>query len=106
MAICANTDIVAPPITACGTESINAPNFGINPQTNTILAVINKTFLAITFVIDTIPTFCEYVAVGSAPMNAPITLTIPFAFIPPDNSTSVGSRSIPPTVVLVKSPTA
>ena len=77
IAIEANTDIVAPPSTHNGIVVSTAENLGISHATRMIIADIQSTTLLITFVVVTIPTFCEYVADGSPPRRAPMIFVIP-----------------------------
>ena len=57
MAICANTDNVAPPITLCGIVVNAAENTGINPAIIRMTAATKNTILFITLFTVTIPTF-------------------------------------------------
>ena len=77
IAIDANTDIVAPPSTHNGIVVRSAENLGIRPATSITTPASPRTTLLITFVVVTIPTFCEYVADGSPPRRAPIMFVIP-----------------------------
>ena len=73
----ANTEIVAPPSTQYGIVVSREENFGINPAASNIAAASPITTRLTTFVVDTIPTFWLYVAVGSPPKNAQKMLLIP-----------------------------
>ena len=77
IAIEANTEIVAPPSTHNGIVVSSAENLGIRPAISITTPASPSTTLFITFVVVTIPTFCEYVAEGSPPRRAPIMFVIP-----------------------------
>ena len=93
IAIEANTDIVAPPSTHNGIVVRSAENLGISPAIRIIIPASPRTALFITFVVVTIPTFCENVAVGSPPSAAPSIFEIPYPMIPLLSSSPVGSLS-------------
>ena len=100
------TETVAPPRTHWGIVVRRAENFGTSPAIRSISAVRANTRLFTTFVVETIPTFCEYVALGSPPKRADAIFDNPYATIPLFNSFPVGSLSSPPIVVADRSPIA
>ena len=102
----AKTETVAPPRTHWGIVVRSAENLGINPAARSMNAVSAITFLFTTFVDDTIPTFCEYVAFGRPPNNDDNIFDAPNPIIPPLSSLAVGSLSMPPIVVADISPIA
>ncbi len=59
MAMEENTDTVAPPRTHWGIVVRRAENLGTRPAMRSIRAVSPNTLLLTTFVVETIPTFCE-----------------------------------------------
>ena len=59
IAIEENTDTVAPPSTHCGMVVRRAENLGAKPAIRSISAVRPNTLRLTTFVVETIPTFCE-----------------------------------------------
>src|SRR5699024_6805645 len=77
MVIAANIDRVAPPITGAGIDVNRADNFGNRPAIKIIMAACLKTFLLTTLLIETIPAFCENVAVGSVPIKVPTIFATP-----------------------------
>lgn len=81
--IMANTDRVAPPITAGGIVVSRLDSLGIRPEIKIIIAAVENTFLFITLFIEMIPTFCENVAVGSVAIKEPTIFVSEKAESPP-----------------------
>ena len=101
----ANIITAAPPSTDWGITDMMAPIFGQKPQRIRKIAPMEIAKRLTTFVMDTRPTFCEKEVFGSTPNSAANEEPSPSQITPPDNSVSVASRAIPPSMQAEISPT-
>ena len=95
----------APPNTDWGIIETSAANLGNKPQIIRKIAPHAKAKRLTILVIVTNPTFCEKDVLGKTPNKAAMDEPIPSQITPPDNSWSVASLDIPPSITPEISPT-
>ena len=100
-----NTMRVPPPMTGAGRVDTSALNLGTMPRASIIAQAMVMTRRLTTLFMDTMPTFWLKEETTGTPKMVPTRVAIPDAATPPVSSSLRGSRSKPPTVVPVISPT-